>query len=207
MTGKAYQDRYIWKTRACRLSFRANQNMTEPDIDLTEDERTLLAQIDFEWDFRRHDPESFSRNSEAVAQLITALLARGGIPEHRLKYFTEPDYRKGRLKGSRRDLFIRNRNTDEEILRHPHFLKYARYFVCGPDLPRPLMQEFREAVRNCGHVSSGDSIELANLARRQVRAFGLAPHDVEEEYFKLALDTGMWVSHALHIEERVKTLR
>ena len=46
-----------------------------------------------------------------------------------------------------------------------------------------------------------------NLARRQVRAFGLAPHDAAEEYFKLALDGGVWVSHALHIEDRVRKLR
>jgi hypothetical protein len=79
--------------------------MVQADIDLTDDEHSLLGQITFDWDFRRHDPEGFARNSEAVAQLITALLERSAIPEHRLKYFTDPDYRKGRIKGSRRDLF------------------------------------------------------------------------------------------------------
>jgi hypothetical protein len=77
----------------------------------------------------------------------------------------------------------------------------------APDFPDALMTEFREAVRGCGHVSSGDATDLANLARRQVRAFGLAHHDVAEEYFKLALDGGVWVGHALHIEERVRKLR
>jgi hypothetical protein len=181
--------------------------MVQADIDLTDDERSLFGQVTFDWDFRRHDPEGFARNSEAVAQLTTALLERKAIPQHRLKYFTDPDYRKGRIKGSRRDLFRRNRNSDEEILRHPHFLEHARYFVCGPDLPDALMREFREAVQGCGHVSPGDAIDLANFARRQVRAFGLAPHDVAEEYFKLALDGGLWVSHALHIEDRVRKLR
>jgi hypothetical protein len=56
-------------------------------------------------DFRRRDPEGFARNGEAVAQLITALLERKAIPEYRLKYFTDPCYRKGRIKGARRDLF------------------------------------------------------------------------------------------------------
>jgi hypothetical protein len=181
--------------------------MAQADIDLTDDERSLLGQIRFNWDFRRHDPEGFARNSEAVAQLITALLERDAIPKHRLKYFTDPDYRKGRIKGSRRDLFRRNRNSDEEILRHSHFLVHARYFVCGPDLLDAPRREFQEAVRGCGHVSPGDAIDLANLARRQVRAFGLAPHDVAEEYFKLALDGGVWVSNALHIEDRVRKLR
>jgi hypothetical protein len=181
--------------------------MTQADIDLTDDERSLLGQVTFDWDFRRHDPEGFARNGEAVAQLVTALLKRNAIPEHRPKYFTDPDYRKGRIKGSRRDFFRRNGNTDDEILRHPHFLEHARYFVCGPNLPSALIQEFREAVRGCGHISPGDAIDLANLARRQVRAFGLAPHDAAEGYFKLALDGGVWVSHALHIEDRVRNLR
>jgi hypothetical protein len=69
------------------------------------------------------------------------------------------------------------------------------------------MTEFREAIRRCGHVSPGDSVELADIARRQVRAFGLLPHEAAEEYFKLALDCGMWVTYALHVEERVKRLR
>jgi hypothetical protein len=181
--------------------------MTQADIDLTDNERELLGQIAFDWDVRKQDPDGFARNSEAVAQLITALLDRNGVPEHRLKYFTDPDYRKGRIKGSRRDLFRRNRCTDDEILRHPHFLEHARYFVCGPNLPEALVLEFREAVKGCGHVSPGDAIDLANLARRQVRAFGLAPHDAAEEYFRLALDGGVWVSHALHIEDRVRKLR
>jgi hypothetical protein len=165
------------------------------------------GQISFGCAFRKHDPDGFARNSEAVAQLITALLDRNAIPEHRLKYFTDPSYQKGRIKGSRRDLFRRNGCTDEEILRHPHFLEHARYFVCGPDLPVALVREFRETVKGCGHVSPGDAIDLANLARRQVRAFGLAPHDAAEEYFKLALDGSLWVSHALHIEDRVRKLR
>ncbi len=181
--------------------------MTQADIDLTDEERSLFGQIAFDWDFRQQDAEGFARNSETVAQLISALLERNAIPEHRLKYFTDPGYRKGRIKGSRRDLFRRNGRSDEEILRHAHFLEHARYFVCGPDLPDALTTEFREAVRRCGQVSSSDAIDLANLARRQVRAFGLAPHDVAEEYFKLALDCGVWVSYALHIEDRVRKLR
>lgn len=193
--GAYFQDHY-------RIS-----NMTQADIDLTDDERNLLGQITFDLNLESHDPEDFTRNSEGVAQLITMLLKRRAIPEHRLKYFTDPDYQKSRIKGAHRDLFRRNGNNDEQILRHPHFLKYARYFVCGPDLPGALMQEFRDAARRCGHVSPGGAVDLANLARRQVRAFDLAPHDAAEEYFKLALDSGIWMSHAFHIADRVRTLR
>jgi hypothetical protein len=170
-------------------------------LTLSDTEGALLQQITFEGDVRQHDPEGFARNGDAVAQLISALLDRNAIPEQRLKYFNDP------VKGSRRDLFVRNHNTDEDILRSFSFLTHARYFVCGPDLPTAAMAEFRDAVRRCGHVGPSDAIELADLARRQVRTLGLPPHEVGEEYFKLALDCGMWVSHALHVEDRVKKLR
>jgi hypothetical protein len=181
--------------------------MNQPDIELSDAERVLLAQINFNWDDRRHDHEGFARNSENVAQLISALLARDAIPEHRLKYFNDPAYRIGRIKGSRRDLYLRNRNTDEDILRSYSFLREARYFVCGPDLPAEAVTEFRDVAMIYGHVGPSDSIELANLARRQVRTHGLLPHEVAEEYFKLALDCGIWVSHALHVEERIRKMR
>ncbi|RXH39352.1 hypothetical protein [Bradyrhizobium zhanjiangense] len=181
--------------------------MNQPDIELSDAESVLLAQIDFDWDTRRHDPEGFGRNSENVAQLILALMARNAIPEHRLKYFNDPAYRTGRIKGSRRDLYLRNRNTDEDILRSYSFLKEARYFVCGPDLPAEAMTEFRNAAIRCGNVGPSDSIELANLARRQVRTHALLSHEVADEYFKLALDCGIWVGHALHVEERIRKMR
>jgi hypothetical protein len=174
--------------------------MNQPDIELFDAESVLLAQIDFNWDTRRHDHEDFVRNGENVAQL---LLARNAIPEHRLKYFNDLAYRTGRIKGSRRDLYLRNRNT----LRSYSFLKEARYFVCGPDLPAEAMTEFRQAATKFGHVRPSDSIELANLARRQVRTYGLLSHEVAEEYFKLALDCGIWVGHALHVEERIRKMR
>jgi hypothetical protein len=178
--------------------------MAEPDIELDKDQRALFGQISLEWDHRVNDHEAFARNGEAAVQLMTRLLARKAIPEARLKYFTDPGYRTGRLKGSRRDIFHRNGNTDDEMMRSYSFLQHLRYLVCGPNIPLPVISEFREAVQRCGHVSSGDSIELSDLARRQVRAFGLAPHDVAEEYFKLSLDCGMWVQYALRVQERVK---
>jgi hypothetical protein len=53
--------------------------MNQPDIELSDAESVLLAQIDFNWDTRRHDHEGFARNSENVAQLILALLEREGF--------------------------------------------------------------------------------------------------------------------------------
>ncbi|MBS4003883.1 MAG: hypothetical protein KGZ91_10960 [Afipia sp.] len=179
--------------------------MVTPDIELNHSEGALLAQIEFDWD--RHTPEDYKRNSEVAAALTKSLLARKAVPEQRMKYFTDPAYKPGRLKGSHRDLFHRNNNTDEEMIRHVHFLPYLYYFIFGPKLPESAKGRFREQVRRCGQVSSGDAIPLAKFARAETRAMGLVPHEAAEEYFKLALDCGLWISYALHIRDYVNKTR
>ena len=181
--------------------------MAEPDIVLSTEDRALFDQIRLEWDHRRDDSDAFNLNAELVAQLMGRLVKCKAIPDQRLKYFVDPEYRTGRIKGSHRDLFIRNGRSDDEIVRHPHFLPFLRYFVCGPDLPSTVVSEFREAAQRCGQVSGSDALELGSLARKQVRAYGLASQDAAEEYIKLALDCGIYVGHALTIGDRVKKLR
>jgi len=179
--------------------------MPHPDIQLTEPELRLFDAISFAG--TDGDYEAAVANGEAAAQLTKTLLARGAIPDVRLKYFTDPDYRSGRLKGSWRDLFYRNGNSDEEMLRHFSFLRHLQYFVCGPDLPTAAMNAFRREVDRCGRVSSGDSITLGKFARAETRARGLPPHEACEEYFKLALECGIWVSYAHAICRAVKGIR
>jgi hypothetical protein len=177
----------------------------KPDLALNAEEQALFDQISLDWEPLDH--EAFLQNGERVAALIKSLLARKGIPEARMQYFTNAEYRTGRVKGSHRDLFSRNRNTDEEMVRHPHFLPFLRYFVCGPNLPSSIMREFREQATRHGHVGPSDALELGNFARSETRKYGLAPDDACEEFYKLALDCGIWVSHAQVIRDRVKTLR
>src|ERR1700674_4701615 len=99
--------------------------MVVPDITLTPEEKVLVDKIVFDWDALDH--AEFIRNGGAVVALMKSLLARSGIPEVRWKYFIDPAYRTGRQKGSYRDLFHKNRNTDDEMMRHAHFLDYLRY--------------------------------------------------------------------------------
>jgi hypothetical protein len=179
--------------------------MPNPDIQLTELERKLFDAIRFAG--ADGDYEAAVANGEAAAQLTRSLLRRGGIPEVRWKYFTDPDYRTGRLKGSWRDLFHRNGNSDEEMLRHFSFLQHLQYFVCGPDLPMAAIKAFQREVDRCGRVSSGDTIALGKFARQETRAHGLPPYEACEEYFKLALDCGVWVSHAHRIRQAIRTMR
>ena len=93
------------------------------------------------------------------------------------------------------------------MMRSASFLKYVRYFVCGADLPAPIRTEFGEKAKRFGQVGPSDALELGNFARTATRRYGLAPHDVYDEFFKLALDCGIWVSHAKVIAERVRKLR
>lgn len=124
-----------------------------------------------------------------------------------MKYFTDAEYKPGRIKGSHRDLFHRNNNTDEEMIRHVHFLPYLYYFICGSRLPENAKRRFREQAERCGPVSSGDAIPLAKFARAETRAFGFPPHEAGEEYFKLAIDCGVRISYALHIRDYVNRTR
>jgi hypothetical protein len=179
--------------------------MATPDISLTKEEADILDGLLFEWDFL--DDSAAKLNGERAAALTSSLLRRKGIPDVRLKYFTEAEYRRGRIKGSHHELFHRNGLRDHELMRHPHFLPYLKYFLFGPDLPKDAIQRFKEQVARCGQVTSGDVISLGKFARSETRALGLAPHEAAEEYFKLAIECGIWVSYAHAIRDAVKTIR
>jgi hypothetical protein len=179
--------------------------MAVPDFALTSEETALYEKISFDW--KGLDHAAFVKNGDAVAALMKSLLARKAIPDIRMKYFTDPAYRSGRIKGSHHDLFRRSRNTDEEMMRHAQFLDYIDYFLHGPKLPADALRAFRDEVGRCAGVTSSDALPLARFARQETRKRGLAPHKAAEEYFKLALECGMWVSYAFLVRDKVKTIR
>lgn len=104
-------------------------------------------------------------------------------------------------------MFERNGNRGDEIMQHPHFLKYLRYFLFGADLPADMVAAFSERVKSLSPISSGDQEELWELAREQLNARRLEPSIVADEYFKLCLDCGVHVMHAKHIREVIKQMR
>ena len=176
-----------------------------PDIELTPEEQELFAGMIL--DQAALDHATSISNGETVAALMKSLMARGGIPGIRLRYFDDPDYCKARVKGSHRDLFRRNGRSDDEIMRHPNFLSHFRYFVCGPDLPADLMTAFRKNAARFGRVGPSDALELGKFARAETRRRGLPPHNACEEFYRLALDCGIYVSHALRIRKTVESIR
>jgi hypothetical protein len=133
---------------------------------------------------------------------MTSLLARGGLPEVRLKYFDDPVFSARRRKGLHRDQFRKSNPTDKDIHGHPNFLSFLRYFILGADLPQPVIDEFSKQAFRFGHVGPSDALELGQLARQQIKKFGMAPHDKDKEYYRLALDCGIYQKRAgvrLHV--------
>lgn len=173
----------------------------DSDFPLTQTERELLATIAF--DVPEGD-EAVKRNGQAVCALMKSLIARKAIPELRVKWFTDPAYFPGGRGKSRKQMFERNGCIGDEIFRHPHFLEYLRTFLYGANLPATAIAQFREAVVDCGQVTSGDIVPLGKKARDIARAHELAAHNVCEEFYKLALECGIWRSYAEHIRDAVK---
>jgi hypothetical protein len=180
--------------------------MDELTIALTPEEQGLAAQIDFDAQSLR-GPDDARRNGGAVTALMRSLIARKGIPEVRVRYFNDPAYFVGGRGSSRREMFERNGTRGEEIFHHPHFLDYLRYFLNGPSLPRQIIERFREEVADCGTVTSGDVIQLGRRARELARSYGPDPSRAAEEFYKLALDCGIWVPYAKSVRDAVKQAR
>lgn len=177
--------------------------MTVGTISLTADEQVLVDQIEFDA-LSLRDHAHWLKNADLVSRLTKCLLERGGIPSQRLGWFTNPDLNFGRLKGSRESNFRRNTPDREEMIRHPHFLKFLRYFIFGADLPHDLREEFAKRVADCYHVNGSDALELGDWARGEVRKRRMDGPRSAEEFHKLALDCGihaMWVGT---IYDRVK---
>jgi len=90
-------------------------------ITLTPDEGAILAAMKLRQEELFHESGAAQRNGELALALIGSLLARMVIPEVRLKYFEDPTYRTGRIKGSYRNLVERNKTVGDDIFRHPNF--------------------------------------------------------------------------------------
>ncbi|RPI21285.1 MAG: hypothetical protein EHM61_25150 [Acidobacteria bacterium] len=88
-------------------------------ITLTKTEQQLLTRINF----RPDSHEEYREVCRAASQLAKSLLKRAAIPEIRLAYFTKPEYNIGSRK-SRLEVFESNGTEGDDVLGHPHFLKY-----------------------------------------------------------------------------------
>jgi hypothetical protein len=134
-------------------------------IPLTPDESGLLAAMRLRQEELFHESVAAQRNGELAVTLMNSLMLRYAIPEVRLKYFEDPAYRTGRVKGSHRNLFERNKTVGDDIFRHPNFLRHLRYFLFGAELPNDVIEAFTGKALAYGHVGPSDALELGTLGR------------------------------------------
>lgn len=180
--------------------------MNAQAIELTEWERTILVQIKLDASMLR-DHIDAKRNGEAVRNLMKSLLERDAIPEVRVKYFTDPNYKVGGRGTSRQGHFERKGIIGEAIFEHRDFLPYLRYFIEGCRLPQAVIDAFRREVSDCGTVTSGDIVPLGRFAQQQVRSHHLDPRQASEEFYKLSLDCGLGPDDSSSIRNAVRRSR
>lgn len=173
-------------------------------IELTDEEQEIVGQIELD-QMKVRDHEQWKTNSELAFNLITSLLKRKAVPDHRLRYFTDPTYNRGDHGKSRKDRFLANSKTIDTMFRHNNFLAYIRYFIYGPNLPASLIASFAETVKGCGDVTSGDTELLRKEARALARRYGFNRADAEE-FYKMALEF-MWYSYAESVRDAVKQVK
>ena len=140
-------------------------------VELTMEEKALVERIDFNPESSdKHDAAYWNAVGAAALRLMKSLIARNAIPEVRTKYFTDPAFNVGGRGRSRADIFEKNGTRGEDIFRHPHFLKYLRYFLYGSDLPLQTIEAFRQKIADIGFVTSSDIVPLGAFARQLTRA-------------------------------------
>ncbi len=176
-------------------------------IELTPEESVIVGEMTFDQTAFQRDRERFIQNSELAYKLSNSLIQRSGIPPHRLRYFTDPEYFEGGRGKSRQQVYERNGTSGDDILRHPNFLKHLRYFIFGTELPASITSPFASAVKECGMVTSGDIAPLGAIARQLARAHGLERTMAADEFYKLCLDLGLSTMNAGSIRSSVLQLR
>lgn len=176
-------------------------------IELTREEKALCEGLIFDQAELSGRSDLADQNGKCACQLMKLLLAREAIPESRLKYFTDPDYRRGYPRGSRQQLFERNKTFGDAIYQHANFLVHLRYFLSGANLPQQVIDDFGGKILSCGHIGPSDALDLAKYAKSLVRRWRLSPQERAEGFYQLALDCGVYQGHAQTIQDIVARMR
>jgi hypothetical protein len=159
-------------------------------VDLSSDEQ---AQFDL---LTSEDTSSdWAVQGKAMESLVESLRQRGVIPEIRLRVFTDAAFAETGSK-SPMQVFERNGTTGGEILRHPHFVPYLRYFIKGPSLPAKVISGLCQLLNEDAGTSGEVMTQYRRFARESVRTYGLKPKNAATEFFRLGVEIGMSVDEA-----------
>lgn len=177
-------------------------------IELTADERSLADEIDLEYiEEWRGDHEIFLKNGPVIIALMASLDARAALPAYWISYWTDPSCNPGRVKASRKALFQRGNESDQDIFSHPNFVSHLRFLLLGNELPAHVAKAFMQKAGNPEWVSARDAIDLGKSARRLARENQIPSHQAAEDFFKLALQMGIKTSAALVLRDALKKMR
>jgi len=176
-------------------------------IALTAAERDLWDQIYFPPRGGFFDRDRIAASIEPAYELACSVLEREAISAVRWRYFTDPELNVGGHGKSRLQVFERNGTRGDAVLKHPHFHKYLRYFILGPDLPAASIAAFSALLDECAPVTSGDVDGFCELARREVRYRRLDRRQAAEEFFKLALESGLSKGTSRIVRDSVMEMR
>ena len=123
----------------------------------------------------------------AMESLFKSINKRNAIPKIRLRIFADPKYAEIRNK-STKQIFESNGTYGDEIYRHPHFVKYLRYFIKGPDLPDASIKGFCKILNDDAGTSGEILDQLRRFVRSCVREYGLDRPSAASNFYKLAVE-------------------
>ncbi len=160
-------------------------------VQLDETEKALYDSICWDLDaLLRMEKEEQHEQLEKMGKLAESLIRRNAVPKVRTSYFTDPAMNIGGHGKSRKDIFERNGTQGMAILRHHNFMTYLRYFINGPDLPKPTILGFCQVIEEDAGTSGMVLDQLKSYVKKEVRNRGMEPSRAAEEFFKLAHEVG-----------------
>jgi hypothetical protein len=87
--------------------------------------------------------------------------------------------------------------SGDAIYESPAFLRYLRYFICGPELPEKVERAFRRELRERGGAGHR---RLVAKVRELARTLGSSEAQ-REKFFQQALEFGLTADAAQEISQ------
>ena len=175
------------------------------NINLTPQEKALCDELgSFEINLDENYETRISKLEKCFA-LTESLFQRYAIPERRLLYFFNPEYNLSNPKKSHKNIFESNGTIGAAIYRHPHFLKYLKYFIYGADLPEETKNILHKKYESC--TFDDDFVEVAYLHLKPLHAQLSAEEKTKfkEEVFKFCIDLGVDLRYSKNLKDKMKT--
>ncbi|WP_439585385.1 hypothetical protein [Dyadobacter bucti] len=142
---------------------------------------------------------------ETAGKLARSLLLRSAIPKVRLMYFKDASYNLGNTKISREEIFKKNGTSGDNILIHPHFLNYLKYFIYGSALSDGIINELSDLKASTEW--DDDFVEQAFvILKRNFTGTRTERADYAQEVFKAFIDLQVSLADAKRLRDKIMKL-